>query len=247
MVFVLAVALAQDPVEQAVRKFHAAFDAASLDEKIALVRDLAHHRHAAVLDAFVPHLLTGHVTLRIAVARELGGFGGVDRTAKKLVAAYAHPANQDSRSRGVRITILRSLGELRAAEAADLVNARIADSDEWVAKAAIDAAGRIRHRSSVAPLLKEYRRLEGRTGRETLGADPLEGRTPSLSLNPTDVVRNFTRTEEVQQPPAPKERHELLVPPVVASLESITRQTCRSVDEWEKWWERNRSRFLAAR
>lgn len=201
-----------------------------------MIKNLGKLHHERVLETLSPLLTKGQIPTRIAAARELAGFCGVDGTSKKLLEAY--DSNKDKSARGVRITILRALGELKSADAIDLVNRLIPNEDEWIAKAAIDAAGKIRQKSSVDALIKEYRRMEGREGNVKLGADPID--LPSSSTNLTDVIRG---QKEAPTEKVPTTRGELLIPAIQAALVSITKQDWKGIKDWEAWWAKAKSKF----
>lgn len=193
-----------------------------------------------MLEALAPLTVQGAMETRIVVARELGAFLGVRNTSKTLIAAFDHRSNRQAA--GVRITILRSLGELRAIDATDLVNAHVADREEWVAKAAIDAAGKLRQKSSIDPLLKEYGWAESKRGVKELGVDPLEGAVVTGSTDPFDVIRGHSPKPTDEE--KPKTCRELLVPAIEAALTSITRRDLAGLDAWGEWWVRNRAHFV---
>lgn len=228
-------------VKAAVKKFQEEFNKknATVDDKAAAVRDISKFKHEKVLEAVSPLLRDGPVPVRIVAAREMGGFGSVEGTARKLMEAYSAKSNEGPQTRGVRITILRSLGELRAKEAVDFLNDLIADSDEYIAKAAIDATGKLRQKISIDKLLKEYKRLEGKDGQTALGVDPLEESLPSASTNPTDVIRS----QPAPKAEGPKTRRELLEPALNAALRAITKESHKDLRSWESWWGRKRSGF----
>ncbi len=240
MSMVVALLFGLQDVAAAVEKFHAIYKDAGPDEKVAAIRELAHCKHSLVLEALSPLLTEGAVETRIVTARELGAFGGVSGTSRKLVEAFNRRCNQQSKADGVRITILRSLGELRAVEATDLVNRHIEDRQEWIAKAAIDAAGRLRQKSSIEPLLKEYGWVESKRGNQELGVDPLEGAVVTSSTDPIDVIRGHSPKPKEEKP---KTCRELLRPAIEAALTSITRRDLAGLQTWGEWWTRNQAHF----
>lgn len=237
---IVALLLGIQDVASAVEKFRSIYKEAGPDEKVAAIRDLAQVKHPLVLEVLAPLLTGASIEVRIVTARELGAFRSVDGTAKRLIAAIEHRDNRQPKAAGVRITILRSLGELRAVEAADLVNDRIADREEWVAKAAVDAAAKLRQKISIEPLLKEYGWVESRKGDKELGVDPLEGAVVTSSTDPVDVIRGHSPKQKREKP---KTCRELLVPAIEAALTSITRRELAGLGAWGEWWTRNKAHF----
>lgn len=118
------------------------------------------------------------------------------------------------------------------------MNRLIPNEDEWIAKAAVDASGKIRQKSSVDALLKEFRRMQGKAGDEKLGANPID--LPSSSTGLTDVIRG---QKEGPQESAPKTRRELLESAIVAALQAITREKHEKLTDWEAWWAKAKSKF----
>ncbi|MBI2901259.1 MAG: hypothetical protein HYY17_13835 [Planctomycetes bacterium] len=258
----LLVAALEDPAE-AVRRFRSEYPTAGLDEKILLIHELGKHRVPPVLDVLAPLMTDGPVTARIAAARELGAFDGVPKTWRKLLDAYGHPANAGTPARGVKVTILRSLGELHATDAARFVDSLIGSPDVWIAKAAIDAAGKIRRKGSVDVLVAELRRMGEIDDEEPVASEqpsatvaPSDVRPP-MSMGPADILRSDSKPtlkktsvplesgrtrRRDPEPPAkvPAERREVLVPAILAALESIAEKGFKTPAEWGRWWRANR-------
>lgn len=127
-----------------------------------------------------------------------------------------------------------------AIEAVDLVDEHIGDRQEWMAKAAIDAAGKLRQKVSVEPLLKEYGWVESKRGDKELGVDPLEGAVVTSSTDPFDVIRGHSPKPKKENPTTCRE---LLVPALESALASITRQDLSGLEAWGEWWTRNKAHF----
>jgi hypothetical protein len=130
---------------------------------------------------------------------------------------------------------LRGLGELKTKDAAADVDRLVEDKEIWVAKAAVDAAGKIRVRTSVAPLIAALRRIEGPSGMNALPSNPLEAELSESNLQ--GILK-----EEVLQT-KPKTERELLKDPIRAALKSITQQDFATVKEWEAWWAKSKATF----
>lgn len=241
--FALALSLhAQEDaaLKQAVRKFNDDFyrNGAKLDEKIASVVELARFRSPSVVKALSPLLGRETLQVRIVVARELARFQDVDGAGDALLGALRSRANAGSKMSQVRIMALRGLGELKMRGAAADVDRLIEDKEVWIAKAAVDAAGKVRVRTSVAPLLHALRRIEGPSGTNALSVNPLEAEFPEVT------VQNILKEEVLQS--KPKTERELLREPIQAALKSITQHAFATVKEWEAWWAKSKATFQVA-
>src|SRR5262249_30790710 len=141
-------------------------------------------------------------------------------------------ANSGKKHVPVRIEILRALGTLRYKPAAAEIAKLVEDKEVWVAKAAIDACGRIRVAEAVEPLLKALKRVEGAAG--------------DAEVNPLDsLVEGVGRGDLFRPDPnqkRPTER-EVLKQPILGALNSVTKQSFQSSKDWDAWWSRNKASF----
>lgn len=239
LVGVVMALLGGDPAAEAIAAFRKEYrsDVAE-DRRVAAVARVSVHRDSRVSDLLAPLLTSESPAVRIVVAARLGGFSGVEEVSGRLLAALKHRKNDCNSARGVRVTILRSLGDLRAKDAAAEVDKRIEDRDAWVAKAAIEAAGKIRARSSVESLVKALKRLEGPAGRCDLPEDALGDEVPRMTL--TGIIRD---DKSKRSTATQKTRAEVLRDPVMKALQSITRVEHYNAGSWSEWWSKNKSMF----
>jgi len=114
-----------------------------------------------------------------------------------------------------------------------VLKANLRSPDPLTSQAAIEAAGQIRDKSFIAPLIDHARFLEA-ASREALNTGP-GGRTVTGGGLP-----GVGGT--VGDPDAPK-RARLLVPLIHKALESITRRTFKTVAEWADWWRHSEAEF----
>jgi HEAT repeat protein len=207
------------------------------DERIMAVRTLAQYHHERVVAVLAPLLTEASIPVRVMTARELGKFVGVDGAARELLSALRSPANAGRKETPVRIEALRGLGALKyAAASGDLVKL-VEDRDVWVAKAAIDASGRIRSPEAMTPLIRALRRIESRSGDAEASLNPLDELFPEM---PTAAT--LLRPDARQTAKRPSER-EALKDPLLAALQEITREHWESAREWDTWWTKRKSNF----
>lgn len=227
-------------LKQAVKKFESDISrsGAKTDEKVAAVVELAKFRNPSIAKTLAPLLSRDCLEVRVVVARELAKFQGVEAAADALLSGLRSRPNAAAKMTQVRIMAIRGLGELKSKAAAADVDRLIEDKEIWVAKAAIDAAGKIRVKSSVLALIVALRRIDGPAGMTALPANPLEAELSETNLQ--SILK-----EEVLQT-KPKTERELLKEPLHAALKSITQQAFATAKEWEGWWSKNKATFQVA-
>jgi len=226
--------------QPALRKFHEDYykSGAKDDEKILAVRALAQIRHDRIVRKLAPLLTEAPLQVRLMTARELGRFVGVEAAPRELHTALKSPANGGRRGAAVRIEILRGLGNLRYAAAAGDIAKLVGDKEVWVAKAAIDAAGRLRASEAMVPLIKALRRIEARSGDAEVSINPLD----ELLFPEMITASTLLRPDARQAARRPSER-EVLRAPILAALQSITRQTWETSKDWDTWWTKRKANF----
>jgi hypothetical protein len=225
--------------QPALRKFQQEYYklGAKDDEKIVAVRALAQVRHEKIVRLLAPLLTEAPLQVRLMTARELGQFVGVDAAPHELHAALKSPANAGKREAAVRIEILRGLGNLRYTAASGDIAKLVEDKEVWVAKAAIDAVGRVRAPEAMVALIKSLRRIESRNGDAEVSINPLDELFPEM-ITPTTLLRPDAR----QTAKRPSER-EVLKAPILAALQSITHQTWETSKDWDTWWTKRKGNF----
>jgi hypothetical protein len=225
-------------LQEAFRKYQEVFNRprATEDEKIDAVRALAYHKDERVVKVLARSFTQPSVKVSMAVARELGGFANVSGAPEALVGALKTFECGGRRTNGIRILAIRSLGQLKVKDAAPEVDKLIVDKDSWVSKAAIDAAGQIRAKSSIEPLIRALRRIEGPDGNGELPANPLAEELPNTGIK---SIINKSLVEQVR----PKSERDVLTEPIQQSLKAITRVNCGGAKEWESWWSKSKSSF----
>lgn len=224
--------------QPAIKKFQEDFFklGAKDDERISAVNYLAQHHHDAIVKVLAPLLTEASLPVRMIVARSFGQFSGIDSASRELQAALESQANSGKKQSTVRIEILRALGALRCKSAGPDVAKMIDDKEVWVAKAAIDASGRIRVQEAIQPLIKALRRIESKEGDSEISVNPLD------DILPEGVNRRSLFKPDPRQSKRPSER-ELLKEPIQSALQAITKEVFTTSKEWETWWTKNRSTF----
>ncbi|MBI3855419.1 MAG: hypothetical protein HY293_06985 [Planctomycetes bacterium] len=237
--FLATLASPQDDkaLQSAIRKFQEDYYklGAREDDKISAINYLAQHHHEKIVRVLSPLVSEGSLSVRMITARALSQFSGIDLAGKELLSSLQAQANSGKKMSAVRIEILRALGALRYKPAAADIVKLIPDREVWVAKAAIDAIGKIRVAEAVAPLIKALSRIESKEGDAEVTVNPLDDLIEGVSKG------NLYRTD-ARQPKRPTER-ELLREPLQTALQSITKQSCGGAKDWDAWWSKNKATF----
>ena len=205
------------------------------DDKIQAVNYLSQHRCEKVVRVLSPLLSEAPPAVRMITARALATFSDVDLAGKELLGALQAQANSGKKVSCIRIEILRALGALHYKGAGSAAAKLIQDREVWVAKAAIDATARIRVSDAIAPLIKALARIEGKDGEAEVTVDPLDGLIEGFGKN--EFFKPDARGQK-----RPTER-EVLRAPILAALQSITKQNFGAAKDWECWWAKNKASF----
>jgi hypothetical protein len=202
------------------------------DDKIAAINYLAQHRHERIVAELSPLLTEASLPVRMITARMLAQFSSVDTAPRELLNSLKAQANSGKKQACVRIEILRALGNLRYKPAAAELARMVEDREVWVAKAAIDASGRIRGHEAIEPLLKALRRIEGVAG--DVEVFPLD-----------DIIESVSRGSILKPDPKQKRptERDVLREPILAALNAITKQSFPASKEWDTWWSKNKATF----
>jgi hypothetical protein len=207
------------------------------EDRILAMRALAQYHHEHIVRVLSPLLTEATIPVRIMTARELGKFTGVDAAGRELLAALRSPANAGKDKAPIRIEALRALGALRYAPASGDTAKLVEDRDVWVAKAAIDASGRIRTPEAMTPLIRALHRIESRNGDAESSLNPFDDLFPEMPTAGTLLKPDARQTAK-----RPSER-DVLKEPLLAALQSITRQNWESARDWETWWTKRKNSF----
>ena len=239
MTFLLAAALlvqadpppAKESTKEALEKFAKAYKAKDPSDRAAAVADLSKVLDDKVVAKLSALLVVDEMTVRIAAAKGLSKAAGDLR--KKAVLAMGRAFGPNVAEPLVVAALVDSMEAMQEGLGYAVLKANLKSPDVATSRAAIEAAGSIRDKSFVTPMIEHARYLEaaareasnvGPGGRTVVGGGMIPG-----SGTPGD-------------PDAPK-RARVLVPLLQKSLERITEQTFKSFAEWADWWKRTEPDF----
>jgi hypothetical protein len=208
---------------------------AEVDDKINAVNYLVRHRHERIVRVLSPLLTEACVPVRIMVARGFGQFCGIEQAGRDLTIALQAQANSGKGQSAVRIEILRALGDLRYKPAIGGIVRMIEEKDGWVAKAAVDAASKVKTVDAIPPLIRALHRIEGRAGDAEITVNPLED-----VLEGVDAGSLFK--PDPREPKRPTLRQHLREP-ILNSLRKLTGQGYSAAKDWDGWWQKNKATF----
>jgi len=206
------------------------------------VTELARTLHESVAVRLASLLTTDDKEVRIAAATGLGTFSKTPEL--KLSAAkylsQALTAGANAREVEVRVAIFAALGTLQEESSTNTVKSHFEDKDSRIACAAVSAAGGIRSKTLIDPLIQVMRECE----------KALKPVAPPPPPPPPPPVKG--KAPAPRPPPPPprepdketKDRANAVLSAAESALGNITRQDgLRTSDDWERWWIKNRSTF----
>lgn len=202
------------------------------------VTELARTMHDSVAAKLGSLLTTDAKEVRLAAAGGLATFTKTSElrqsATKALIPALTAGAN--SREVDVRVAIFAALGALQEESAANTLKSHFDDTDPKIACAAVNAAGALRSKSLIEPLIQQVRECE-----KTLKGDASGGTgLPAIKGKAPPPAKPSNQSNTDQQK---KERANAVLSAAESALTAITQQTLKSADEWERWWTKNRATF----
>lgn len=234
---ILALALQADPapaketVHGALEKFKKAYQAKDAADRAVAVAELAKTPHEKTYAMMAKLLVVDDMTVRIAAAKGMSTSQG-DQIRKSVnFLSKAFPANAGEPL--VSAALVRSMETMQDGLGHAVCKANLRSPDPNTSRAAIEAMGQIRDKGFVGPLIDHARFLEA-AHREAVNVGP-GGRTVTGGGIPGAGAT-------IGDPDAPK-RARLLVPLIHKALESITKQSFKTVAEWQEWWKRHEEDF----
>jgi HEAT repeat protein len=223
---------AKDPsATDAIEKFKKAYKAKEASDRAIAVQELAKTPHEKTYALLARLLAVDDMTVRIAAAKGMSTAEGEQRRKNVNFLSKAFPGNVGEPH--VSAALVESMESMQEGLGYAVCKANLRSPDPNTSRAAIEAMGQIRDKSFVGPLIEHARYLEA-AAREALNVGP-NGRTVTGGGLP--YVGGTAG-----DPDAPK-RAKVLVPLIHKTLESITKQSFKTVAEWQEWWKRHEEDF----
>ena len=175
--------------------------------------------------------------VRIAAAK---GLGSVTENKKKPMQALVSGIAPNQKDPAVVAAILEALGKLGDQGAVATVESNLKSKNALVLKAAVEASGDLKSRSSVPQLIELCRRLE--EGAKEAPNLNTGGGGGTGGGNNIPGVSNSGMTDENA-----RERERVVKPVVIKVLGALTKTNLGSAKEWEEWWRTEGAKFMSGK
>ena len=207
--------------DDAIERFKSAYKTRDASARAAAVAELGKTQDKKILSRLGKFLVVDVPMVRIAAAKSLSAWSG-DK--KRVVVYLLNGSRANAKDPTVLAAMLDALGGLGHPAAAREVNRHFKSRDLAIAKASVEAAGKIRVRESVQPLVKLLKFLEdGAKSVSRPGGGG--GKLPGLGGGGNISDRNA------------QQRHRVVTPLVHKALRSITGEQISSRADWEIWYK----------
>lgn len=228
----LALALAVgDPDAEALEKFKNDYKAKDIAARAAAVEELSKTASPKVTLRLGALLGADGPEVRVAAAK---GLALQHDDKKHAIPFLINGAAANAKDNLVLTAIVTSLGSFREEVAAGEVNRLVHSPNLDVARAAVEAAGKIQSATSFDVLIKEMKDCDDVLKPRDQGGAPSFGN--DVTRMGTDDARGAVR-----------ERASKLKPDIVKALREMSRVTCQDTKDWEVWWAENRGKWKPAK
>jgi HEAT repeat protein len=244
LALLLALSFSPQADDAAATEAITAFDAVLSKSKdpsarVAAVGTLEKVRHERVVGRLAALLMSREEKgLRIAAAQAMPSFKEVPELRKSAAHALSSglSAGTNQKEPEVLVAIYTAIGHLGDESSGTVLKSHFDEKDPQIAGAAISAAGALKQKSMVEPLIEELRDCEKRAkAPESSGGAAKRGKTTKSGGGGGEAAPD----PEMQK----RQRAQNLLGIVQQALGTLTGQNFASGDDWEKWWSKNRNSF----
>lgn len=223
ILLVLALAVG-DADAEALEKFKTDYKAKDAAARASAVEELAKTASPKVCTRLGALLGVDAPEVRVAAAKGLA----LQRDDKKRALTFLlHGSTANAKDPVVVAAIVASLGSFREEVAAAEVNRQVRSPHLDLAKAAVEAAGKIKSATSFDVLIKEMKECD----------DVLKPRDEGNPGFGNDLTRAATDNARG----AVRERAVALKPELVKALREMSKVSCQDTKDWEDWWKEHRA------
>ncbi len=184
-------------------------------------------RGRKVLALLGKHLRKDQEIVRMAAA---GALGGYKEEASKALSLLAGGVAPNAKWPQVQASILDAMGALQEEKATKVVNRLFQEKEMIVAEAAIGAAEKLRSKTSIAPLIEAYVKMEKDAGVSKGNTGKIGG----------PYIPNSSRTKSNRDD---KDRNKTLMKAISTALKSLTDRKFKAGSDWKEWWKKNGAKF----
>jgi hypothetical protein len=224
----LALSLALgDADAEALDKFKSDYKAKDIAARATAVEELAKTASPKVCARLGALLAADGPEVRIAAAKGLA----LQQEDKKhaIVFLLNGAAANVKEPPAVLAAIVASLGTFREEAGAPEVNRHVSADSLDLAKAAVEAAAKIKSATSFDPLIKALKECE----------DVLKPRDPGNAGFGSKLTR--MGTDNAQNAKEIRDRATTLKPEIIKALRDMTKVACQDAKDWEDWWKEHRA------
>jgi hypothetical protein len=230
----------------ALAKFDAAFSKAKDSSARSSAVSGLSTPHEKVVSKLAGLLTNEDKQVRLAAARVLGGFTAAPAEVKKPAShalASGLSAGVNAKDPEVMEALFSALGGLQEESAASTIKSHWEDRDVKVAGAAVSAAGALRSKSLIEPLIELLKECERKTNPQANAPAPSAGGKSAKLPKTSKGSGSGGGTPQPDPEAAKRERAANLQSAAGQALTAITGQSHSTGEEWERWWSKNRATF----
>lgn len=244
----LAAAQDDTAATEALNTFEAAFSKAKDPAgKAAAVSTLSGTHHEKVVSKLGSLLTHEDKAIRNAAIQGLAGYTKAPPELHKSAAhalTSALSAGVNVRDSDTEVAIFTAIGNLQEESSGSALKSHFEDKDVKIAGAAVSAAGALKSKAMVEPLIELLQECERATK-----SNNSSGSAPTGKKGPSPKVPKGGGSGGNQSDPeaAKRDRANSLLGTVQSALQTLTGQNLSSGDEWQKWWSKNRGSFTPAK
>jgi hypothetical protein len=223
--FVLSLLIQEDAaVKEALERFKQAMKGATPAAQAAAIQELSRTPHELTLKKIVPFLVDGAKQARCAAGAGLGNFTDYKKLATPMLL-NALSAGPNLKEPDVLAAIYEGLGKLADPISFDTIHTRGFRHEQVnVAKAALAAAGTMRQKESMEPLIDLLKDIDKWIAKKQAGPYRDAKGTPG------DEGQAKTRLEDIQKA-------------VIKAIQDITKEKWTTTKEWQIWWDKHKANF----
>jgi hypothetical protein len=257
ILFLLMAFTSQDDAaaNEAVATFDAGFSKTKdASMRAGFVSNLAKTHHEKVVARLGSLLTHEDKGVKIAAAQALSGFQSTSEDLKKSashVLGSALTAGANVRDEDVMGALFSALGNLQEESSASVLKNHFEDRNGKIAAAAVGAAGPLKSKTLIEPLISLMRECEKTMGSGSGAASGGGGSASGKGVKAPKTTKGGGGGGGGSSSPDPeaakKERANTLIPACQAALQLLTGQALSGSDEWEKWWSKNRATFTISK
>jgi hypothetical protein len=214
--------------------------------RAALISTLAKTHNEKVVSKLASFLTHEDKALRTTAAQGLAGYASAPPELKKSAAhalTSALTAGANVRDTDVMQALFAAIGVLQEESSGNALKGHFEDKDVKIAGAAVTAAGQLKSKAMIEPLIDLLRECE-KAAKPPGSSAPPSGKTVKVPKGKSGGGGGSNQPDPEAQK---RDRASALISAITGALSTSTGQSFNTADEWEKWWSKNRSTFSPAK